>query len=464
GSTTIDMAATVQGDQTAPQIVLGVNEYALVEGVDPMTPFILVHRVVSNWQTEDLGHKGVGDLLLMGINEGQTCALIINQRLVLLMYKGLLIDAVSSDNDLIGQSAFATLGGAAQFQVVKCVPSEPKEPWVVILAAMLGSAKLTNQHVIRSTAQSADLFTALRKERITGFVRQADGMQLRYQGMVDGEKAFAVIMPDTFTVAERNESTEVDVYALRPQLIGPSLRKGQNETVLEVVTKSINRSSLKQLALQKEAKVTPEMMEEAIRNTELTLVGASDRVIHVASAAIKYADLLRDLPHSRIMTWLIEGYLYQVGQSDKFATARQSISWVWHLKSVRLAQTLRTAEGNIMFDVVAYDASEKISFLMRMGVGGSRADVEKFVTDVTTIKRLLGTTESIKAALYVSSYPYDEDVGAYYQKATAKPFGLSMFTGGPAKGFVTTKHGGGFILNLAVDGEQGFEMVAPAIQ
>jgi hypothetical protein len=460
----ITISPTMPGDQAAPpSIALGLNEYALVEGVDALTPFTLVHRVITNWETKDLGNKGVGDLLLMGLNEGQTCAFIINQRLILLMYKGLLLDGITMDEDLTGQSAFETLGAAAQFQVVKCQPSEPKEPWIVILSAMLGSAKLTNQHVIRSSSQAADLWDALRKEKITGFVRQADGNQLRYQGMVAGDKAFAVIMPDNFTAAERNHATEVDVYSPRPQLIGPSLRKGYNETVLEVVSKSINRPSLKQLATQKDAKVTPEMMEEAIRNTELTLVGAPDKAVPCGSIAFKYADLLKDLPPCRVMTWLFEGYLFQASRSPKFAPARGSISWLWHLKSVRLAQTLRTGEGNVTFDIVAYDAMEKLCFVMRMGPSGSKADVEKFVADVTAIKRLMPDKEAIKAALYVAPADFADDVAGYYDKATAKPFGLSLLTGGPPKGFVTTKQGGGFILNLATDGEHGLEMLAPNV-
>jgi hypothetical protein len=461
--TPITISSTVPGDQAAPSIALGLNEYALVEGVDALTPYTLVHRVVTNWETKDLGNKGLGDLLLMGLNEGQTCAFIINQRLILLMYKGLLIDGITMDDDQIGQAAFEALGGAAQFQVVKCLPSEPKEPWVILLSAMLGSAKLTNQHVVRSSSQAADLWEALRKEKITGFIRQADGNQLRYQGMVDGDKAFAVIMPDSFSAAERNNATEVDVYAPRPQLIGPSLRKGLNETVLEVVSKSINRPSLKQLASQKDSKVTPEMMEEAIRNTELTLVGAPDRTVPCASISFKYADLLKDLPASRVMTWLFEGYLFQASRSPKFAAARASFSWLWHLKSVRLAQNLRTSEGNFTFDVVAYDAMEKICFLLRMGSSGDKAALEKFVADVTTIKRLNPDNEAIKAAMYVSSTDFADDVAAYYDKATAKPFGLSLLTGGPPKGFVTTKHGGGFILNLAADGEHGLEMLAPNV-
>jgi hypothetical protein len=464
GGGAINLNSTMAGDQAAPaSIALGVNEYALVEGVDALTPFTLVHRVISNWDTKDLGNKGVGDLLLMGLNEGQTCAFIINQRLILLMYRGLLLDGVTMDEDLTGQPAFETLGAAAQFQVVKCTPSEPKEPWVVILSAMLGSAKLTNQHVVRSSSQAADLWEALRKEKITGFVRQADGMQLRYQGMVDGDKGFAVIMPDSYTASERNNATEVDVYSPRPQLIGPSLRKGLNETVLEVVSKSINRPSLKQLAAQKDGKITPEAMEEAIRNTELTLVGAPDKMVPCASISFKYADLLKDLPPCRVMTWLFEGYLFQASRSPKFAAARGSISWLYHLKSVRLAQTLRTSEGNFTFDIVAYDAMEKLSFLLRMGPSGNRSDVEKFVADVTAIKRLMPETESIKAAMYVAPTDFADDVAAYYDKATAKPFGLSLLTGGPPKGFVTTKHGGGFILNLAADGEHGLEMMAPNV-
>jgi hypothetical protein len=464
GQTAINIHSTLAGDQAGPAaIALGVNEYALVEGVDALSPFTLVHRVVSNWETKDLGNKGVGDLLLMGLNEGLTQAFIINQKLILLMYKGLLLDGVTMEGDLTGQAAFETLGAAAQFQVVKCTPSEPKEPWIVILSAMLGSAKLTNQHVVRSSPQAADLWEALRKEKITGFVRQADGSQLRYQGMVDGDKGFAVIMPDSFTAAERNHATEVDVYAPRPQLIGPSLRKGLNETVLEVVSKSINRPSLKQLATQKDKQITPEIMEEAIRNTELTLVGAPDKHVPCASISFKYADLLKDLPSCRVMTWLFEGYLFQASRSPKFTAARGSIGWLWHLKSVRLAQNLRTAEGNFTFDVVAYDAMEKICFLMRMGPSGEQADVAKFVADVTAIKRLMADNEAIKAAMYVAPGDFADDVAAYYDKATAKPFGLSLLTGGPPKGFVTTKHGGGFILNLAADGEDGLEMLAPNV-
>lgn len=435
--------------------VTGIMEFSLQESGEALTNFALVQRVAGIWPREELTKKSVVDVLYHAMLEGETRVFVVNGDIMLLVYQGLLVGAVSAD-DQVAQGAYERLGHAQNFTVTMLTPPEEHLPWVGILSAMIGGAKSTNQLVTRSTEEAVHFYDALKKEGFTGFIRQADGNQVRYQAYVDGERAFAVSFPDPYSEEERG-GQEIEAFSPRWGLVGPSLRQAMTETSLDVVTKSINRPSLKQLAAQKDSKVSPETLEEAVRNTEVNVLGGAEKTVTLGTTwSARYHDLVRELPTGRLTRWLVGELLSQLARSPQFAAARGNFAWIWQLKSIRQGQKIKGSLVNASFDWVAYDGQDQLVAVARWVRVATPAELQSLVQDVTQLKT---DHEQLKAAILVATEGIDDEVVRQVDRASTRP----LLFGSGQKGFISTKKGGGFLVQVVADGGADFQWVAPVL-
>jgi hypothetical protein len=298
-----------------------------------------------------------------------------------------------------------------------------------------------------------------KEEGFTGHMEIVNPNEIKYKGFIDGREVFTLIMPNkNHPCTARPNRFDIEVYEAKLRLFGPSLRRALIDTTLEVVNKTHgSSSSFKQLSMKKNNTIMSEFIEEAVRNTDLATLVSQDKVLNIGKKAVKYSEIIQGFSASALMKWVIKDLLVKVARSNKFTTLRNAFSWIWNLKTIKLAQQIKLNDGNkLSFDMISYNDLEKLSVVARYSSQGSVGELHTFIEDVTKLKRGVANSD-IKAALYISGDDFFPEVVKYYEKITKRE---SLFAFSAPKAFVPS---GGFFLFMLKESEDGYQLVQPEV-
>jgi serine/threonine protein kinase len=430
-------------------------EFTLVEGVDKINLYSLVYRVIQTWSVENLGNKPLLEAIYK--NENLSQAIVVSDRVILLVYKGLVIGAVSTEPDKVGSGAYEVTADITRVDIKACIPSEAQQEFLVVLASILGGGFLLAKHPACNSNDLENLQEKAKEESFTGHMEIIDATEIKYKGFVDGKEIFTLITPNKNSQSKTNKM-DIEVYEAKLKLFGPSLRRALIDTTLEVISKTHgSSSSFKQLTLQKESKIIPELVEEAIRNTDIATLTSNDKVITIGKQSVKYSAIIEDFSAYTLVRWLIKDLLIKVARSKNFANLKGNFSWIWNLKTVKLSQSVKLLEGKTLnFDLVAYDNFEKLSVVARYSSHGSVAEMQNFLSDVSMLKKGVPNSD-IKAAMYISGDEFFPEVLKFYEKIARRQ---SLFSLTSPKSFISL---GGFHFFMIRESYTGYHLVAPPI-
>lgn len=432
-------------------------EFSLVEGVDNINLYSLVYRVVQTWSVENIGNKPILEALYS--NENLSQAVVISDRVILLMYKGLLIGAVSKDPDEVASLAYNVTADITKVDIRACIPSEAQQEFLVILASILGGGVQIGKNEGSNTNDLESIYEKIKSDGFTGHIEISDVREIKYKGFVDGKEIFTLISPNkNISPNLKAGRYDVEIYQSKLRLLGPSLRRALIDTTVELVNKTHgSSSSFKQLSLQKPVKVIPEMVEEAVRNTELATLVSSDKIIAVGKQSIKYSEIIQDFSAASLIKWVIKDLLVKIARSPKFNSMKNAFAWIWNMKTLKLSQQLKLNDGKILnFDMIAYDNFEKLCLVSRYSSQGSVSELNNFIEDVAKLKKGMPNTD-IKAAIYISGDEFFPEVMKFYDKVAKKE---SMFAFSAPKCFISN---GGFYLFMVRESPDGYRLVSPQI-
>lgn len=432
------------------------REYNLVEGIDDPTPFSAALRILRGWHVENLSTNTMLEAIYK--YEGKSQGLIINNSVILLIYKGLIIGAMVNKPELIGPAAYQHMASWQKFEMTQCMPQEKEEPWLVLLAIMVGASSLLEHNPMCSKGDVNKTIELHKSKRFSGMLKLIEKRTLKWLGFLDGQQVFSINMPYAAGSYD-GEYFDLSVYAPRFNLIGPSLRKLLVEAQLQVVSKSINRPILSQYAGSRERQLTPELMEEALRNTDTTTIMSKDATFEIGNRSIKYSDILKETNHFKLVEWLIYEYMYALSRSSAFSQLKKRLTWIWQFKSIKFLQPIKMGSFSATFDILAYNSQEQLIALFRFENELSEESLSNMLEDVKRIKTER-TQDNIQAAMLVSYLPIPESVTNQFHRLTAKPGLLGM--GESERGFVKMGWNKGFYLFMAQLSENGHpHLIAP---
>jgi serine/threonine protein kinase len=430
-------------------------EISLVEGVDKINLYSLIYRVIQTWSVENIGNKPLLEAIYK--NENLSQAIVVSDKVILLVYKGLVIGAVSSDPDHIGSGAYEVTAEITRVDIKACIPSESQQEYLVVLSSILGSGFLLAKHPACNSNDLENLHEKAKEESFTGHMEIIDATEIKYKGFVDGREIFTLIYPNKNPNSKTNKM-DIEVYEAKLKLYGPSLRRALIDTTLEVISKTHgSSSSFKQLSLQRVNKIIPELVEEAIRNTDIATLTSNDKVISIGKQSTKYSAIIEDFSAYTLVKWLIKDLLIKIARAKNFDSLKNIFSWIWNLKTVKLSQTIKLQEGKpVSFDLIAYDNSEKLSVVARYSSQGSVSEIQNFLNDVSRLKKGLPNSD-IKAAVYISGDEFYPEVVKFYDKI-AKRQSILSFSG--PRTFIGN---GGFHFFMVRESYTGYHLVAPQL-
>ncbi len=431
-------------------------EVSLVEGVDKINMYSLIYRVMQTWSVENIGNKPILEVLYG--NENLSQAVVVSDRVILLSFKGLLIGAVSNDPDKVGSGAYEVTADISRVDIRACIPSEAQQESLIALASVIGGGILLAKHDSCNSNDIDNILEKAKEESFTGHIEFTDPREIKYKGFIDGKEVFTLIYPNKNSSSElKQNKVNVEIYQAKIKLYGPSLRRALIDATLEIVNKTHGSStSFKQLSLQKNNKVIAELVEEAVRNTDIAILVSSDKILNVGRKQIKYSEIVNDFSAVSLLRWLVKDLLVKVARARKFNDLRNSFSWLWDLKTIKLSQQVKLNDGKAFaFDFVAYNNSEKLSVVARYSSHGSVSELHKFIEEVAQTKK--GNTNSdIKAAIYISGDEFFPEVLKYYEKIAKKQ---SFFAFSSPKCYIAN---GGFNLFMVRESGEGHALVSPA--
>ncbi|PKL77259.1 MAG: hypothetical protein CVV27_06095, partial [Candidatus Melainabacteria bacterium HGW-Melainabacteria-1] len=436
------------------------KEYNLLQGVDEATAYSAILRVLRDWKVENMTTNTMLEAIYK--YEGKSQGLIINNSVILLIYKGLIVGAVSKNTDMTGPDAYTLMAAWQKFEMTQCIPLEKDEPWLVLLAILTGSHTLIEEHPMVSSGEVGKLIEQHKQRNFSGMLRIQHKKTIRWLAMLDGNQVFSISMP--FPSGSHDaEFAEIKVYAPRLNLVGPSLRKLLVEAQVQVVSKSTNRPTLAKYTGSGEKQLTTELMEEALRNTDLTPVLPDNPSYQIGSRQFKYSDILRETNHYKVVNWLMYEYMYALSRSSAFSRVRSRFSWVWQFKTIKFIQPVKMGSFSTTFDVLAYNSTEQLVGLVRID---SEVDVESLQNLIADIRRIKEERpqDDVQAAMLVATHPLPPDVLERFAQITAKPGNLPFLNfGETAKGYIKTGWNKGFYVYLAELGEAGLKLAAPVL-
>lgn len=436
------------------------KSYNLLQGVDDATPYAAIHRVLRDWNVENMTTNTMLEAIYK--YEGKSQGLIINNSIILLIYKGLIVGAVSKNSELTGAEAYRMMAAWQKFEMTQCIPLEKDEPWLVLLAILTGAHTLLEEHPMSSAGQVGKIIETHKSRNYSGMIKVQERKQIRWSALLDGEQVFSVTMPHPGG-SHDDEFADVKIYAPRMNLIGPSLRKLLVESQLQVVTKSTNRPNLSHYTGSGVKGVTSEQLEEALRNTDLRPVMSEDPTYTIGNRQIKYSDILRETNHYRIVNWLMYELMYSVSRSPDFTVLKSRFKWVWQIKSLKFIQPVKMGSFSATFDVLAYNSQEQLIGLFRIDNEVNSETVQNLLSDLKRIQEER-PQDDLCAGFLVSLNPPTGDAAETLSKMTQKPGNLPFLNfADKAKGYVKTGWNKGFYVGIVATEEMGMKLHAPEL-
>jgi serine/threonine protein kinase len=436
-----------------------VKEFNLVDGVDDPTPFAAILRVIRSWNVENLSTNTLLEAIYK--NEGKSLALIVNNAVILLMYKGLLVGAVVKQPELSGAQAYQYMAAWQKFEMTQCVPLEKDEPWLVLLAIMAGAHSLAEHNPMCPNDEVRKLMELYQSRRFSGMIRVIEKQRIKWTGMLDGQPTLTISLPHPQGKYDA-EFSDVCVYTPRFALVGPSLRKLLVEAQLQVVSKSTNRPMLSHFHGTKEKQLSAETMEEALRNTDLTAVLPKDATFEIGNRQIRYSEILKETNHYQIINWLMYEHMYALSRDPKFASLKKRFSWAWQFKSMKFLQPVKMGgSSSVTFDILAYNPQDQLAGVFRIENESTPESLQALIKDVRQI-RAERPEDTIQAAVLVSQQPISPQTISAFHAQTQKPGNIPLFSSDP-KGYVKLGWNQGFFVFLVHYTPEQTTLIAPAM-
>ncbi|MCP4694865.1 MAG: serine/threonine protein kinase, partial [Desulfobacterales bacterium] len=440
--------------------------------------------VFDGWEKKELGEGRLDDMLdrLLEIpiyTDPFSGALLVDERFLLLIWKGHLLQVVDARENRKGEKAMSALPDAGGRFTIFSPPNQAYSNVSLVLCTALDEWKPIYENIDSTVINVAALIRKLIKDRFTGVIRFRYEPGAVHLGFYAGVRIFmlqssglnmelsAAALMEISTVLGQKPFT-ADVFETRLTPRRESLRRFFRGARILVARPSDAEPNHLQMLKQKKKDYHPHAVEELKRSVTLELATGERGEIDVGARRISARDLLRDGFHRRFSEWLLFDLFIHLLSAGARDSMKYVCAWTPEIEVIRFNFPLEDEEGRKnVFDIVTMDRDGKILHLAHRGRDGGVERVGAFLDGVISVKRNLIKTGDIGGVFYVSPEKFtDESMTLFHEKTAVKKkqMGLGLLdslTG--YKGFVRIGKNRGFHFNLVSETESGFRLVGPVL-
>ncbi len=440
--------------------------------------------VFESWEKKELGKGLLNEILdrLLDIpiyTDPFSGALFVDERFLLLIWKGHILQAVDARKNRIGEKAMAAVPDAGRSFTIFSPPKPGSSNLPLVLSTALDERKAIHENIESAVINVAALIHKLIKDRFTGVVR------LRYErgaiqlGFYAGSRIFMLRSPglnldisstvfaDVSTVLGQMPFT-ADVFETRLTPRGESLRRFFRDARILVERLPEATPNHLDMLKQKKKDYHPHAADELRRSLSLALSTGGKDGIRVGKRILSARDLLRNDFCLRFREWLLFDLFIHLLSSGARDSMKYVCTWIPGIETLHFNFPLEDEEGRKhYFDIVAMDRTGKILHLVQRGRDGGVDAVGAFLDSAISVKRRLTKTGDVGGVFHVSPETYTDESMTLFHERTAvkkKQMGLGLLdslTG--YKGFVRIGKNRGFHFNLVAETESGFRLVGPVL-
>lgn len=468
-----------------PDMALLTEPHTLIEKTLNFSGSDWIPALFSHWDKKDLGGDRLNHVLdrLLDIpiyTDPFSGALLMDDSFMLLIWKGIILQAVNLNTRETGEKAFqAVTNNGKRFSLYK--PGDEKSTDIpLVLSTLINQERILHKDVDSSIIDIAGLIRKLISEKFTGTTRFRYPKGDIYIGFCAGSRLFILqsreldLELSSTVISDLTQIVQVmpfklDVYETFLNPMRESIRRLFPNVNIEVKILPGSELTHMEMVKSKEKDYHPQSIEKLKDSVRVEIQPGEYREVRLGGKDISGDQLLYTDFNYRFLEWLFFDFFVSLISSGNKETMKYVTTWIPEIRKIRLNTYLEDDSGqNHLFDMVTMDKDNKILHLVHRGIDGETESLARFLDTVKSVKTRLIKTGDIGGVFYVSPENFSDASMSLFHEQTAgkkKQFGLGYIdslTG--FKGFVRIGKNRGFHLNLVTETSTGgFRLIGPVL-
>ena len=444
-----------------------------------------INAILESWVVKEIGKGKIDQILdrILGVpiyTDPFSGVLLIDNNLMLLIWKGIILQALNLKTGKVGEKVFLTFSGPERHFKIYMPDNKSIADVPLVLSTILGKHIIVHNDVDSTIIDFSGLIQKLIKEKFTGIVRFRYSPGVLYFGFYSGSRLFILqskhlnmdlsnTIVTNLTRAVQSNLFKVDVLETRLVPLRGSIRRLFSDATFSI-THHPDKGILHSDMIDKKQKdYHPNSRQMLSRGIELNIASGKFMDIQLGGHLIPAEEFIcQDFPY-RFTNWFLFELFVHLLSSGNRDTMKYICTWIPEIDTVKLYTTLKSEDGQEQyFDIVTMDKTGKILHLIYLGAAGEKPQIKKFLDIVTFVKKQYIKSGGIGGVFYVSPEKFSNEALSYFHEMTAekkKQFGLGYidpFTG--FKGFIRVGKNRGFHFNLVTElSRNDFKLIAPVL-
>ncbi len=446
-----------------------------------------LRHILLNWKRVSIEGQSVPEILERIVNNktySTTNGVIsINNHTYIFWYEGFIVGGVNITDNKVNDKFFYDMPKTIQNVEFSFTPENSSDA-PIILASMFNYENPFHINLDSSTMDLLALIDNFSSEfsPFSGFVKCYTESNIFYYGYSYGKNIFVCMAdPDDDSIAPEiysdiktlvtNHRTLLNTYSIKPEIFGTSLHSLLKLMTLNLKYRSYSKSELTHVVDLGSEEIPNYLLKEVKQNLYLDLDLNQNSKIKLLDKDIDLSKVVNESVYYKFIYWMINDYIYQINSTSNTQTLKPIYSSISAIENVKFFEKIVTEDKKeYEFSIIAYgkpkgEHAKRMLFIVNVG-NGSLNDVERFVEDVTQVKKKLGKLGDISAAIYLSQGEFSNDSLKLFSEITIEPKKsfLSLDASSKYKGFIKLGYGKGFHLNfIEYDLDSGFRVISPLL-
>ncbi|MEK7432914.1 MAG: serine/threonine-protein kinase [Cyanobacteriota bacterium] len=407
-------------------------------------------------------------------------ALIINEEIIIFIYKGYILGAIDILNGLKNQNAINHIN-SLQIDNIDIFTAEDEQKYMpVILASMISENPPLQEDLDSSNIDLEPLINNLLSgiAPFSGYIKCKSETNITYYGYAEGKKVFeSCVDEDDIEITKKdytdlrvfvtNHSVILSTYHIAPILLEPSVNKVLADSITSVKLREKSKAGLTKF-LEFKTSEMPNYVSKEIKNNVYTEIDMDKNLkMKVLDKDIDLLKIINDSVHYKFSEWIVSEYLHLLNSTNNFATLKLAYDYLPELTNIKFNLDIEDENNKkCSFDIIGYGKDNtKMLFLARIG-SGERVDIDNFISQVTSIKRKNIKNDEFCAAFYISLNSFESNVIKVFYDYTAeykKGFFSLLDRTSKYKGFIKLASGKGLHLHFIEQTGKSFNIVLPKL-
>ncbi|MFN8671513.1 MAG: serine/threonine-protein kinase [Candidatus Sericytochromatia bacterium] len=408
-------------------------------------------------------------------------ALIINGEIILFMHKGYLLGAIDTLNGNKNDKVIEHLTSIQIESIEIYTAFEEQKHIPVILASIISDSSPLQEDLDSSNIDLNPLVENLLSgiSPFSGYVKCKSETNITYYGFADGKQIFeACVDEDDTEISKKdfrdlknfvsNHSVLLSTFQISLNLLQPSIDKVLADCITSVKVREKSKSNLSKF-LEFKANEMPNYLSKEIKHNVYTEIDMDKNLkMKVLDKDIDLLKIINDSINYKFSDWLINDYFHLINSTGNSPTLKYVSDFMPELTTIKFNVDLEDENSKKKnFDIVGFAKNDltKPIFVAQIG-NADRSDIDKFISDVNSIRKKYLKIDDFCAAFYISRNSFEENIIKLFYDNTVeykKGFVFSLDRTSKYKGFVKIASNKGYHLHFIEFTERTFNILLPKL-